>query len=96
MTKDDYIHQILEVIEEYKIYSEQLYNLMKEDKVTYGSYIVHSLTYNHTYNWLYGMKEGFGKCKLYGNAKKKTKKIMFKIQLESIKKALEELKQELA
>lgn len=96
MTKDQYITALIEVTEEYKIYSEQLLQLVEEGKASYGSFLVHGLSHNYTYNWLYGFKEGFGKCKLYGNAKKKTPKIMYKIHLDTIKKALEEIKQELA
>ena len=88
-TKQQYIDAINEEIDNLRKLDDELKVLHDEGLIPYGAILVHGLNHNYTFNWLYGFHEN-SKQKLYGNPRKKTRLIEYKIHLNSIRTAVKE------
>lgn len=90
-TKKWFIEEIKKALEEHKVYSEKLDQLVDEGKINSGWILVYGNTNIYPYKWLFGF--GGQKCKLYGWVYEETKVQAYKIQLSETHYEIEKIKE---
>lgn len=95
-TKNHYIKQMFEVLQEYVSLEAQLMALIDAGKVNGGCYYVYGLSFNYSYRWLFGRgtkdsPKSLRHSKLYGWAKEETKLWEYRYHLEQLKEDLQKL-----
>lgn len=93
-TKRWYIEEIKKALDEHKVYSDKLMELVEEGKVNSGCLLIYSNTSIFPSKWLFGF-DGH-KCKLYGWVYEETKVTEFAVQLRWAQKEIENIKNFLA